>query len=79
LSIKDLQEDNFEKDKVALTEIDKNIKSNDEVIVITSQSQDKDKFRCLIFFALESDNLPPADLRIGIPRVRKVSLEDRSL
>jgi hypothetical protein len=26
-----------------------------------------------------SDNLPPADLRIGIPRVRKVSLEDRSL
>ena len=42
LSIKDLQEDNFEKDKVALTEIDKNIKSNDEVIVIKSQSQDKE-------------------------------------
>jgi hypothetical protein len=29
LRIKDLQEDNFEKDKVALTEIDKNIKSNE--------------------------------------------------
>ena len=42
LSIKDLQEDNFEKDKVALTEIDKNIKSNDEIIVIMSQSQDKE-------------------------------------